>query len=199
MAGREAACDGRRTKPCGRGEQETTADGIGLAVSVLPPVRASGPTGTRQNLHPAEGRSARAGNDPDNRPPRSPGRMAEVPESECVAVRVNAENMPPMIAADGGHSDRVFCFPPPPLKRLSSGRKIRQGVHGGSRTSGPTLYVQYPGPWEIVASWNVDPNGGENVAAGAGRRCRPGWWTLLVQLKNFFQFQHSPVGEPARE
>jgi len=151
----------------------------------------------------------------ENRPPRRPEhqskhgarqarRMTEVPESECVVVREDRENMPPMlarltgsaacpqhfvqrcrratcrtgIAADGGHSDRVFCFAPPPPRRLSSGRKSRQGVHAGNRTAGPTLFVQYPGPWEIPASWNVARNGGEKVAAAAGRPCRPEWWAI---------------------
>ena len=218
----EAGCDGSPASPGRRAASETTGDGIGSAVSVLAPGRASGPTGICETSLRGSASLARAENHPENRPPRRPEhqskhhapeprgrearctagaarqarRMTEVPDSECVAVTENRENMPPMIAADGGHSDRVFCFDPPPLRRLSSGRKSRQGVHGGNRTDGPTLFVQYPGPWEIVASWNVHQNGGEKVAAGAGRRCRPGWWTLLVQLRNFFQLQHSPQASP---
>jgi len=230
VAGREAACDGRRTRPldlrslgeagCGRGEEETTADGIGLAVSVLAPVRASGPTGICETSHRGSAASARARNDPEDRPPRSPehqskhgarqaGRMTEVPESECVAVRENRENMPPMIAADGGLSDRVFCLAPPSPRRLppsprlrragSSGRKSRQGVHAGNRTAGPTLFVQYPGPWEILASWSVAQNGDEKVPAASRPPFSEKWWGLLTQLKNFFQSQHSPTGEPPRE
>jgi len=209
----EAGCDGSPASPGRRAASETTGDGIGSAVSVLAPGRASGPTGVCETSHRGSAASVRAEDDPEDRPPRRPGRMTEVPESECVAVREDRENMPPMlarltgsaatcrtgIAADGGHSDRVFCFAPPPPRRLSSGRKSRQGVHAGNRTAGPTLFVQYPGPWEILASWNVARNGGEKVAAAAGRPCRPEWWTLLHQLRNFFRLQHSPTGEPARE
>ena len=175
VAGRGTACDGSPATARGRGAAEKTADGIGLSVSVLAPARATGGMSSKENLHPRMAGSARADIDPEDRPPRSPGRMAEVPESECVAVRVNGENMPPMIAADGGHSDRVFCFAPPSPRRLSSGRKSRQGVHAGNRTAGPTLVVQYPGPGEILASWNASSNPGEKAADAAGRRCRPEW------------------------
>jgi len=107
--------------------------------------------------------------------------------------------MPPMIGADGGHSDRVFCFAPPSPRRLSCGRKSRQGVHAGNRTAGPTLFVQYPGPWEILASWSVAQNGDEKVPAASRPPFSEKWWGLLTQLKNFFQSQHSPTGEPPRE
>ena len=196
MAGRGTALDGSPTTACRRA---ASADGIGLSASVLPPVRATGGMSSKRNLHPRKAGSARAEIDPENRPPRSPGRMTEVPENECVAVREDRENMPPMIAADGGHSDRVFCFAPPPPRRLSSGRKSRQGVHAGNRTAGPTLFVQYPGPWEILASWNASRNPKKRAAEAAGRRCRPEWWGLLTQLRNFFLSQHSPTGEPPRE
>ena len=199
MAGRGTALDGSPAATGRRAASETTADGIGLSASVLPPVRATGGMSSKRNLHPRMAGSARAEIDPDNRQPRSPGRMTEVPENECVAVREDRENMPSMIAADGGHSDRVFCFAPPPPRRLSSGRKSRQGVHAGNRTAGPTLFVKYPGPWEILASWNASQHPKKKAAEAAGRRCRPEWWTLLHQLRNFFRLQHSPTGEPARE
>ena len=202
VAGRGTACDVSPATDCGRGAAEKIADGIELSVSVLAPVRASGPTDICETSLRGSAALARAEHHPDNRPPRSPGRMAEVLESESVAVRVIGENMPPMIAADGGHSDRVFCFAPPPPRRLSCGRKSRQGVHAGNRTAGPTLFVQYPGPWEILASWNASrlrqgsvgqaKNGGEKVPAASRPPFPEKWWTLLVQLRNFFQLQHSP-------
>ena len=208
----EAGCDGSPATACRRGASERTADEIGSSASVVAPLRARSQMSTRENLHPRWAGSVRAEIDPEDRPPRSPGRMAEVPEHEPVAVREDRENMPPMlarltgsaatcrtgIAADGGHSDRVFCFAPPPPRRLSSGRKSRQGVHAGNRTAGPTLFVQYPGPWEILASWNASRNGPDKAAEAAGRRCRPEWWGLLAQLRNFFHTQHSPTGEPSR-
>ena len=199
MAGRGTACDGSPATGCRRGASERSSDGIGLSVSVLAPIRATGGMSSKENLHPAEGRSARAEIDPKDRPPRSPGRMTEVPEHEPVAVREDRENMPSMIAAVGGHSDRVFCFAPPPPRRLSSGRKSRQGVHAGNHTAGPTLFVQYPGPWEILASWNASRNPEKKAAEAAGRRCRPEWWGLLTDLRNFFHTKHSPTGETARE
>jgi len=187
VAGRGTACDGSPATGCRRGASERSSDGIGLSMSALAPVRASGPTGICETSLPRRAGLARAENHPVNRPPRSPGRMTEVPEHEPVAVREDRENMPPMIAAVGGHSDRVFCFAPPPPRRLSSGRKSRQGVHAGNRTAGPTLFVQYPGPWEILASWNASRNPEKVAAEAAGRRCRPEWWGLLINLRNFFR------------
>jgi len=199
VAGRGTALDGSPASPGRRAALETTGDGIGSAVSVLAPIRASDVMSTRENLHPRWAGSARAEIDPEDRPPRSPehqskhgarqaGRMTEVPEHEPVAVREDRENMPPMIAAVGDHSDRVFCFAPPPPRRLSSGRKSRQGVHAGNRTAGPKLFVQYPGPWEILASWNASRlrqgfvgqarNRPDKAAEAAGRRCRPEWWAI---------------------
>jgi hypothetical protein len=127
----EAGCDGSPASPGRRAASETTGDGIGSAVSVLAPVRATGPTGTTRNLHPAEDRSARAEDDPEDRPPRRPEhqskhgarqarRMTEVPESECVAVTENRENMPPMLARLTGSAATCrtgIAKEPPPFSR----------------------------------------------------------------------------------